>query len=424
LETLLTACRADLLAHLPGEPAPVDESILELFCSLAQQCFVNDYVFACSDDELVLVRRLQAALLSSLEQGAPVAAPGLVALAAYVPLHSVTGAQKLLERPWPEPVRALLVQQIAEPLEERRARAEIPGLTIIEEGVSSVVRQQYEEHPYPRWVKAGPIAAELSIDHYIGRLFPGAPYRPLRKPDPDILVAGCGTGLHPIKTAGAFPKARVLAIDLSLTSLAYAWRKTRELGLDNVTYAQADLLKLGELGRRYDIIESVGVLSHLGDPFAGMKVLTSLLRPDGVFKVGLYSERARQDVVAVRAYIAERGYRPVPEDIRRCRQDLLALDARDRRRQVVARSSFASTSECRDLLFHAQETLFTLPEIGRWLERLGLTFIGFDTELEVKRLFRAHFPDPAAATDLGLWDLFEKERPDTFRGMYQFWVQK
>jgi len=26
--------------------------------------------------------------------------------------------------------------------------------------------------------------------------------------------------------------------------------------------------------------------------------------------------------------------------------------------------------------------------------------------------------------DLSLWDTFERENPDTFIGMYQFWVQK
>ena len=43
-------------------------------------------------------------------------------------------------------------------------------------------------------------------------------------------------------------------------------------------------------------------------------------------QVGLYSESARQNVVAARALIAERGYRPIPEDIRRCREEILAAD--------------------------------------------------------------------------------------------------
>jgi len=34
--------------------------------------------------------------------------------------------------------------------------------------------------------------------------------------------------------------------------------------------------------------------------------------------------------------------------------------------------------------------------------------------------FRATRP----ATDLGQWQIFENENPDTFAGMYQFWIQK
>ena len=65
----------------------------------------------------------------------------------------------------------------------------------------------------------------------------------------DVLIAGCGTGQHAIETGRRFAGASVLAVDLSLTSLSYAFRKTRELGLQNIAYAQADILKLGAIGR-------------------------------------------------------------------------------------------------------------------------------------------------------------------------------
>ena len=64
----------------------------------------------------------------------------------------------------------------------------------------------------------------------------------------------------------------MLAIDISRTSLAYARRKTREAGIANIEYAQADILKLGTLERRFDVIETVGVLHHLAEPTAGLRV--------------------------------------------------------------------------------------------------------------------------------------------------------
>ena len=131
-----------------------------------------------------------------------------------------------------------------------------------------------------------------------------------------ILIAGCGTGQQSIEVARQFPAATLLAVDLSTASLAYATRRARELGVTNVEHMQADILKLGTIGRTFDMIQAVGVLHHLGDPWAGWRTLLPLLRPGGVMLVGLYSERARRDVVAARTFIAERGYGSTPAEIR------------------------------------------------------------------------------------------------------------
>ena len=74
---------------------------------------------------------------------------------------------------------------------------------------------------------------------------------------PKILVAGCGTGQHSIETAYRFSGCKVTAVDLSLSSLAYAKRKTSEMKLNNIDYIQADILNLALLGKKFDIIESV-----------------------------------------------------------------------------------------------------------------------------------------------------------------------
>src|ERR1700729_3501478 len=122
----------------------------------------------------------------------------------------------------------------------------------------------------------------LRFNDELRRALPFAPFKPM--PDdsaPEVLIAGCGTGNHSILTAQRFRGIRVLAIDLSLSSIAYAKRKTQELGISNVEYAQADILKLGDIGRTFDIIQSAGVLHHLADPFSGWRTLLSLLRPGG-----------------------------------------------------------------------------------------------------------------------------------------------
>jgi SAM-dependent methyltransferase len=216
----------------------------------------------------------------------------------------------------------------------------------------------------------------------------------------------------------------VLAIDLSLSSLCYARRMTRALSVPNLEYAQADILKLCEIDRRFDVIESVGVLHHLVDPEAGWRALASLLRPNGLMLVGLYSRFARRQIALARDFIAQRGFGPTADGIRRCRQELLALDDDAPLKNVTKFWDFYATSTCRDLLFHVQEHQFTIPDVKAFLARNGLIFIGFMIDPTVQQHYRVRFPHDAAMTDLDCWSALEVENPLIFTNMYQFWVQK
>ena len=59
--------------------------------------------------------------------------------------------------------------------------------------------------------------------------------------NPNVLVAGCGTGKQTILAAKSYLNAKVVGVDLSLSSLSYAKRKSEELGITNIDYLQADL---------------------------------------------------------------------------------------------------------------------------------------------------------------------------------------
>ena len=427
LERFLTAVRFTMLEAASAEvdSHQVEEKALGWFCALAQQCFINEYIFAHTDDEIEKAQRLRALLVEALASGTSIPELWLVAVAAYFPLASLPGAELIPDRPWSAPVAALVARQVRESEEERQLQTSIPRLTPIEDGVSLLVKQQYEENPYPRWMKAAPVGKATTIDGYLRRQFPLVSLRNVaKKSSIEILVAGCGTGQHSIETARRFTGAQVLAVDLSLTSLCYAKRKTRELGLNNIEYAQADILQLGSIGRAFDVIEASGVLHHLADPFAGWQLLLSMLRPGGFMRLGFYSKLARQDLVDARRFIAERGYRPSAEDIRRCRQELISFGDGTPLKRATEWSDFFSTSTCRDLLFHVQEHQFTLPEISTFLSQNRLEFLGFNLPGHVLQNFRRRFPGDKTMTDLDHWHSFETENPVIFVGMYQFWIQK
>jgi SAM-dependent methyltransferase len=423
-ERLLTMLRHALLRSAlatTADAAPRDP--IAFWCSLARQCFINEYVFDVAPDEEPAFEDLRTRLTDALATGATVPPAWLAAFACYAPLDNLTDAGKLAGRKWPEPVRALIRQQVDEPAQERALKSSLKKLAAIDDEVSLRVQAQYEESPYPRWVLADPHLRPAAIDDHLRATYPHAMFQPLGERAPlDILVAGCGTGRHAIGLARTYKNPRMLAVDLSATSLAYAIRKTPEDLRNVIDYAQADILKLSGLGRTFDLIETRGVLHHMRDPFEGWRALLPLLKSGGVMNVGLYSELARADIVAARAFIAAEDFPPTPEGIRRCRQ---AMFAHPQFRQFALLGDFYSTSDCRDLLFHTQECRLTIPQIRDFLGEQKLAFIGFEFAPQTVQALRAAFAQAGRSiNNLDHWHAYESEHPDTFRAMYQFAVQK
>ncbi|WP_245314003.1 class I SAM-dependent methyltransferase [Bradyrhizobium elkanii] len=419
LEVLLGYARAELL-RLAGKPDQddVDDEIVAFACALARQCFINEYVYAQTGAESEGADALRNRLLQDLASGAAITPLTMAVVASYFPLHALPTADALLRRDWPVAVASLLRVQLREPREEIEERSAIAALTPIRNDISVEVMRQYEENPYPRWT-VNPLTA-FAADRARGRTVATADQQAER----DILIAGCGTGSHAIQIAQVYPNARLLAVDISMTSLAYARRKTRELGLRNIDYAQADILELGSIGRTFDSIESVGVLHHLAEPLSGWRVLVSLLRPGGTMRIGLYSNLARRVIVEARDRIAARNYRATTEDIRRCRQDILR--EADKWKPLIGAKDFYSMSGCRDLLFNVMEHRLTIPEIAAFLNEHGLMFGGFEPfdDPAVLDQFRKQFPSAADEANLDQWHRFEVDHPETFWDMYVFMVGK
>lgn len=428
VERLLSVLRRSMLLGLKKDSDNYTEESLAFSSTLALHCFTNEYIFQETSEEIACVEQLSETIANLVINDEPIPPCFLITLAAYRSLYTYLWSNTIRECDYPETVKLLIERQIKAPMEEAYLRDKITKLTPIQNSTSQTVRGQYEENPYPLWIKASLHNKARAIND----LLESSPLRfelknYVSRDNPKILVAGCGTGQHALRTATMFSNSTVLALDLSLTSLAYAKRKTQELGISNIEYAQADIMELEKLDRHFDLIESVGVLHHLKDPLAGWKILTNLLRPGGIMKIGLYSEAARPDVISGRQLIEEKGYSTSPDDIRQCRQDIIsmALNGDKSMEKIFSFSDFFHLSELRDLLFHVQEHRYTIPQIESNLIELDLHFLGFELgDQNAMAQFRTKYPDEKANTSLSLWHEFETQNPDTFRGMYQFWVQK
>jgi len=420
LETFFTRLRSMLLAiasaDADGSSSPTGADLTAFFCALAQQCFINEYVFSHDDGELRQASRLRDLLQEKLSTGGEVAPILLAAVAAYFPLHLLPESRLLLAADWLDYAVGLVRQQVGEPLGEAEDRPAIPALTQIDDPVSIAVMRQYEENPYPRWTLHPLVAGRGAFDRQQGDSEPNSAA--------EILIAGCGTGKHVFDVVQQWPRARILAIDISRPSLAYARRKTREAGLRGIEYAQADILKLAALGRTFDRIEAVGVLHHLKDPRAAWRVLLSLLEPEGVLRVGLYSDAARQAIVEARAVAAARGLLPTAAGIRALRQTIIRDDSEPRWQALLDIDDFYSMSGCRDMFFHVMEHRFTIPQIAAFLDEDRLSFLGFDLPPATMEKFAAQFAGKDDLTNLEHWHAFETANPLTFRHMYVLSVRR
>lgn len=422
IEAVATAFRRALLGEVVRN-AGLDDGDIDLAVVLAIQCFANEFVWAETGDEAAAVGDLVRRIEDCLRAGRAAPAEWVAIVGAYRPLHGVSGAERLLSSA-PIQLRDPIALQIAAPLEERRIAAELKTLGAVADPVSQAVRAQYEENPYPRWLRPPPPPEPVSVGEYLHRVFPQRPRIEIGDDGVEILVAGCGTGREAIDTARRFTGSRVLGVDLSRASIAYATRWSRALGLGNVEYMQADILALGALERRFDVIESGGVLHHMADPAAGLAVLVDLLKSGGVIGLALYSRHGRKAVGASRDLIRLQGFAADADGIRRCRQAILALTDDHPARGVVRSPDFYATSACRDLLFHVQEIRFDIPGLARLLDDAGLTMLGFEAPPGIVAAYRKRFPDDPTMTDLARWQTFEEETPDAFARMYQFWARK
>jgi SAM-dependent methyltransferase/Flp pilus assembly protein TadD len=429
IETALATERARLIG-VDAEAWPAPEAAMARLIAL--QGFVNEYVMFESDAERAALAALGDGLETTLAAGEVPAPRRLLTYAMYRPLSSLAGAERLAELDWPGRAGDLadvVRLTLADALTERRLRDTIPALSEIADATSRKVRDQYEEHPYPRWTAPTPQAAQhpAALLSAMFRHFEPPKFLDERL---SVLIAGCGTGRHTVAVAQAFPKARITAIDLSRASLGFGLRMLTELGIakgrgGGIRLLQADILDAARLEGPFDMVQSVGVLHHMAEPIAGWRVLASLLRPGGVMKIGLYAERGRRGVLKCRDIIAAEGIGSTDADMRAFRHRLLAAPPGGDFDKVMQRADFYSLSMCRDLLFHIQEVCYTPARIKSELAELGLEFVGFE-EVEALGLaaqYRERFPSNPALDDLDNWEALEAVLDDPPEG-YVFWCRK
>ena len=394
---------------------------------LAIQCFLTEYVYAETDAERAAVAALAKAVEADLAADRTPRADRLAVLACYRPLRDLRGAEGLPALRL-EGLQQLVAAQIEAPREEQRLQSQLPALGTITDPVSQAVRAQYEEHPYPRWARIG-TPAPRPLLQFVHAVAPEAAAPPGVNCDaPAVLVAGAGTGRHPLQTASRIlgatgPRHRPQRGEPGLRRAADAGTGVRQRRVHAGRHPRAR-----RRGRTQAAVRPDRELRRAASPprsVRGLAVLAGLLKPGGFMTVGFYSERARQPVVACRSRVRAGGYGSSAEDIRRFRQDLVREGPAELAAAMMASPDFYSVSDCRDLVFHVEEHRYDLPSLVVAGQALGLRWLGLDVDDPALQAASAALsPHRQRADDITWWDRLEQRHPEAFAGTYKLWWQK
>ena len=235
------------------------------------------------------------------------------------------------------------------------------------------IRDFYTNHPFPPPIDNLDRAREMWQDENIHRaehhlLWPDKEYRA----DLDVLVAGCGTW-QAAKYAIGHPAARVMAIDVSPTSLEHTERLKQSHDLKNLEVRQLAVENVAELDRQFDLIISTGVLHHLVDPDAGLRALRSVLKPDGAMHLMVYAPYGRAGVYMMQEYCRRLNMGTSEEEIR----DLMSVlrNLPDNHPLLIAQGGskeFPNADALADAVLNPRDRSYSVSQVFDFLENNGL----------------------------------------------------
>jgi len=248
------------------------------------------------------------------------------------------------------------------------------------------VRQQYEAYPYPQRdpreeaarLVAGSPSNLPELNHFLfgGRRDFGRPFR--------ALVAGGGTGDATIMLAQQLADSggpgAVIYLDQSEAARAIAEQRAKTRGLTNIAFHTGDLLSLPRLGLGpFDYIDCCGVLHHLAEPAAGLAALADVLAEDGGIGLMVYGTFGRTGLYPVQEALRRLGGDlPLAEQVGLARRLLAALPPTNwLRRNPFLGDHKRSDAELVDLLLHARDRAYTVPELFALIRGAGLALVGF-----------------------------------------------
>jgi hypothetical protein len=157
-EEIFTAMRKQLLKKRAR--AEVSPELMHFLSTLATHCFINEYVYFDSGEETRWIHELEIKISETIEPAEQPSLMEILCCGCYRPLHGYSWCVSVDALHECEDVKVRLIDG---PLLEIEISKNIPSLGQISDTVSSQVKEQYEENPYPRWINLGIHLVTISI---------------------------------------------------------------------------------------------------------------------------------------------------------------------------------------------------------------------------------------------------------------------
>lgn len=254
------------------------------------------------------------------------------------------------------------------------------------EAEDRAVDAHYAAYPYParnpadeanRLIEGSPSRLP-ELAHYLFRGQAPTPFR--------ALVAGGGTGDAAIMLAQHMTTrgldGEVVWLDLSPAARAVAEARAAARGLANLSFVEGSLLEArSRVGDGFDYVDCCGVLHHLDAPEAGLAALVDVLKPTGGMGVMVYGALGRRgvyDMQAVADALAPQEMAPADRLVRgkRLWRDLPPTHWL-KRNPFVRDHLDGGDAGFYDLLLHARDRAYTVPDFDRLVRDAGLEIVSF-----------------------------------------------
>tara|TARA_B100000674_G_scaffold327866_1_gene273541 strand:+ start:688 stop:3042 length:2355 start_codon:yes stop_codon:yes gene_type:complete len=431
-EKILTSIRNLFLKEIVknAKKFSTQDSLNSFLYSLCVQLFKNEYSWHETKRENEEIKKLNKIIDSKIKLNKKIYDCEVQILGCYNSLGEYKFRNDLKNKNFNSKTKDIIKKQILDLDYEREISKKIKKVNNIEDPTSNRVLKQYEKNPYPRW----DIEGELNESYnYINIIKNGIapnrlPLKFLKKKNKieTLLIAGCGTGRHPINIALLDKNIKIDALDLSLPSLSYGKRKAEEMNIENITWLQGDILGFDIYKKKYDAIECCGVLHHMENPKKGFDILSNKLNPNGIIKIALYSKSFRKLLLPAKSFLNELNLGNNINDIRFAR-NLMSKNNNDSFSLIRRLPDFYTTSEFIDLLMHEQELDFTIEGLKDLYEE-KFEFLGFvhgdRNVFQIQNFYKNKFPRDLYMNNINNWKKIEELDNTVFGGMYQFYLFK